>query len=343
MRPMSGPQLSVHAAGGKAALAAASEVLIIKPSSLGDIIHALPAVYSLHQAEPAKRIRWLVNEEWAGLLEALPWLEVQRFARRSFRGPLGSLRAAHWACTQLPKSGELTLALDFQGLLRSALLARAARPAWVMGLSDSREGARHLHDEVVAVDPGAHALDRCLALVQALGVAGEAQPPLFENLRVEPPKGWPHARDLLVLHPWSRGRGKSLGREALQALCDELAPRPVALVGRSEDTWRPSGAHVMDFSGQTTLPQLALVLREASQVVSVDSGPMHLAAAVNPHTLGIHTWSDPRRVGPHRAECWVWKAGCIAHRRELTAAQCGLSMSFGVEHARQLACWLRAR
>jgi heptosyltransferase-1 len=341
---MNGAPAPALANGGMAALALADEVLIVKPSSLGDIIHALPAVHALHLAKPGLRLRWLVNEEWAPLLEALPWLDaVQRFPRRRFRGVLGPLRAMLWARRHLPSAGGQVLALDFQGLLRSALLARAANPAWVMGLSDSREGARHLHDEVVKVDSGAHALERCLAMVQALGIEAASDSTIFEGLQAPWPAGWPQSDELVVLHPWSRGAGKSLEDGVLQALCDALAPRPVALVGMRAEPWRPKGGHVTDFSGRTSLPQLALVLRQAKWVISVDSGPMHLAAALNPNTVGIHTWSDPRRVGPHREQCWVWKAGCLDHRKALSAAQCATESAFAEADARRLGAWILSR
>jgi ADP-heptose:LPS heptosyltransferase len=72
-----------------------------------------------------------------------------------------------------------------------------------------------------------------------------------------------------------------------------------------------------DLLNQTTIPQLIFLLRRASAVVTVDSGPMHLAAALDTPLLGIHTWSDPRQVGPYRDGASVWKGGAISRVRDM--------------------------
>jgi ADP-heptose:LPS heptosyltransferase len=231
--------------------------------------------------------------------------------------------------------------LDFQGLLRSALLSRASGSRPVLGLSDSREGARFFHDHVIPVDPGAHAVERCMALPRALGI----EPGRYVTVMPLAPGGqlppsWPQQPDLIVLHPWSRGQGKSLSHAALQALCDVLAPRPIVLIGVTDDPFRPQGGHILDFSGRTSLSQLTACLRAASWVVSVDSGPMHLAALVNDHTLGLHTWSDPRRVGPYNPLAWAWKAGRIAHRPDFTEAEAQTAAEITPADARQIGQWL---
>ncbi len=318
--------------------------LIVKPSSLGDVVHTLPAAHAIKKAFPYLRLRWLINTEWAPLLHGIPWLDrVVEFPRKKFRGPLGLMRAWQWAKVKLPSRLEPELVLDFQGLLRSALLSRASGSKPVLGLSDSRECARLWHDHVIAVDPDAHAVDRYLCLARALGV--EVKPeavhfPLAEG--VLPPE-WPQRQDLIVIHPWSRGQGKSLSAAALQALCDALAPRPVILVGITDESARPRGLHITDLSGRTSLAQLIACLRAAHWVVSVDSGPMHMAAAVNDQTLALHTWSDPRRVGPYNPRAWVWKAGHIAHRPDFTSAQAETSSDITPEEARRIGLWLQTQ
>jgi ADP-heptose:LPS heptosyltransferase len=108
----------------------------------------------------------------------------------------------------------------------------------------------------------------------------------------------------------------------------------------SEEKTRPAGAHINDFSHRTTLPELIWVLRQARWVISVDSGPMHIAAGVNDRTLGIHTWSDPRKVGPYNPRAWVWKAGRIAHRTDFTPAESTQERSVAVQAAEQIAAFV---
>lgn len=322
-------------------LAGFRSALIVKPSSLGDIVHTLPAVQALRAAFPHLRIRWLANTEWTPLLLDNPAVdEVIAFPRKTFRGLSGLARFAAWArhWRKLPRP-QPEIALDFQGLLRSAVLARLSGACPVVGLSDSREGARLLHDHVVAVDPGAHALDRNLALIRAFGLEPAAlETPLPTGSR---PAGWPERDDVLVVHPWSRGHGKSLAPEVLQALCDALAPAAVALVGLPGHEPLPRGNHLIDLSGRTSLPELVWCLRQARAVISVDSGPMHIAAAINPRTLGIHTWSDPRQVGPHAPTARVWKAGRIAARGDFSPGECASTQAPGIDDARRLADFVR--
>jgi heptosyltransferase I len=292
---------------GNALLENPRSILVIKPSSLGDVVHTLPAVACVKKRWPAAKLTWLVNPEWAPLLEGNRDIdEVLLFPRAQFRGLGGLLRFRRWAAT-LPKHD---LVLDFQGLFRSGYIARkAGGERW--GTSDSREGARFFHDRIASVPPRSepvHAVRRYLALAGALGceTAGELE---WKLPAASPPEGFP--ADAIVLHPFSRGAGKSLTVQQVAAFCSALAPRKVVIVGRASEAI-PAAGNVLDFLNRTTLPELCALLRAARFVVSVDSGPMHIAAALNPRLLSIHTWSDPRKVGPFSPDAWVWKDGRIS-------------------------------
>lgn len=324
------------------ALADYRSLTVIKPSSLGDVVHALPAVALLRSAMPQARLRWLVNPEWAPLLEGGGLVdEVVPFPRRDFRGLGGGVRALRWlrAWRQMPRQAP-ELVTDFQGLLRSGLAARWRGGDHIIGLSDAREGAAWFHHQSVPVDPGAHAVDRCLALPEALGLR-RADEAVFALPPGQKPAGWPDEdNDVVVVHPFSRGQGKSMPVEVLRELLERLAPRRVVVVG-SGGPLPLTAPHVFDLCGRTTLLELIWCLRRARAVVSVDSGPMHIAAAVNPAaTLGLHTWSDPRRVGPYAAASWVWKAGRIAHRHDFSPAECLASSSLEASAATAVLHWL---
>jgi len=320
-------------------LAGFRSALIVKPSSLGDIVHTLPAVQAIRTAWPHLRLRWIANTEWTPLLQGSPLVdEVIAFPRKSFRGITGIFKARTWARKWRGAARDQPeIVLDFQGLLRSALIARWCGSRPIVGLSDSREGAGLFHDHIIPVDACAHAVERYLAIPRAFGITVDSSAlgfPLPEGTR---PAGWPERDDLIVLHPWSRGEGKSLSPEMLQALCDALAPQPVLLVGVCKDMPMPQGAHLTDLSNRTTLAELVWVLRQARFVISVDSGPMHIAAAVNDRTLGIHTWTDPRKVGPCNPRAWVWKAGRIAHREGFTPAECLTQSTVGAAAVHEIA------
>ncbi|TDU70843.1 heptosyltransferase-1/heptosyltransferase-2 [Prosthecobacter fusiformis] len=317
--------------------------MIVKPSSLGDIVHTLPAVQAIKEAHPQLKLRWLANTEWTPLLQGSPLLEeVISFPRKQCRGLPGLFILRRWAKSwrAMPREAP-EIVLDFQGLFRSGYLSRARGSRPVIGLSDSREGARFFHDHILPVDAGAHAVDRYLAIPRALGIPVDAEKLTFPLAQGHQPAGWPDRQDLIVVHPWSRGEGKSLSPEALQSLCTALAPLPVVLVGMSQGAAIPQGEHITDFSNRTSLAELIWILRQARFVISVDSGPMHIAAAVNDRTLGIHTWSDPRQVGPYNPRAWVWKAGRIAHRTGFQPQEYGMEKQVTEADAGDIAAFVR--
>ncbi len=328
--------------------------LVIKPSSLGDLVHTLPAVHLLKQKFPHLEFTWLANPAFAPLLEGNPDLAgVLAFPREQFRGMGGLWRFCAWL-KQLPASLHPDIALDFQGLLRSGLTARASRAPVRIGFSDSREGARFFHTHLIPVDPAAHAIDRSLALPRALGADGPTVFPLPQgtcpaslnpstfNVQCstfnDDPSLPPHPAPLL-LHPFSRGTGKSLTTSQTAALCQALAPLPVILVGRSDLPLPGLPSNTHNLLNQTTLSELIWLIRRACGVISVDSGPMHIAAALTPHVLSLHTWSDPRKVGPWHPGTTVWKAGHLMPVDQLDPDICSLHSGFPDAAIPQVAAW----
>ena len=208
-------------------LSAPKEVLIVKPSSLGDVVHTLPAVAAIKAHWPAAHLRWLVNTEWAPLLEGNRHVdEVVVFPRGDFRGVRGLIRLAPWA-RALRERINADLVLDFQGLLRSALLSKLCRgkAGRIIGLYDAREGARHFYDNCADVSDCTHAVDRYLALLGQLDIE---RPMKLSWLLPEgtEPAGFSTAERFIVLHPFSRGKGKSLSVPEVARFCRALAFHP---------------------------------------------------------------------------------------------------------------------
>src|SRR2546426_5562311 len=116
-------------------------ILIIKPSSLGDIVHTLPAVAAIRDAHRKASITWVMNPEFTPLLRGSPDVNhIHVFPRREFSGLGAPVSMMPW----LKETRKLRpdLALDFQGLLRSAFIARVSGAKQVYGMSDGREGSR---------------------------------------------------------------------------------------------------------------------------------------------------------------------------------------------------------
>lgn len=320
-------------------LRACRRALLIKPSSLGDLVHTLPALHLLKVRFPQLAFTWLVNPAFAPLLEDNPDLAgTLEFPRERFRGPRGLVRFGRWL-REWRRREPPDVALDFQGLLRSGLTARASGAPLRLGLSDSREGARFFHTYRCEVDPRAHAIERALALPRALGADGPLvfalpqgnRPAALADAEVSP--------QAMVLHPFSRGPGKSLSAAQAIRLCEDLAPRPVFLVGRRESPLVGLPGNACNLLNATSLPELIWLIRRVCGVISVDSGPMHIAAALTPRVLGIHTWSDPRKVGPWHPGTTVWKAGHFMPAEHLDPGLCGLDSSFPDAALAPVAAW----
>jgi hypothetical protein len=123
----------------------------------------------------------------------------------------------------------------------------------------------------------------------------------------------------VLLHPFARGQRKSLSDLVIDEFCRVLSPSRVVLVGLSNRTF-PVRENCVSLINQTTLLQLIWLIRAARFTVSVDSGPMHIASALSERLVSIHTWSDPRRVGPYNPDAWIWKGGDLLRVRELQSA-----------------------
>lgn len=288
-------------------------ILIIKPSSLGDIVHTLPAVAAIREANPVSEITWVINPEWAPLLRGNPDVNhVHIFPRGDFHG-LG-VPQSFWPWLQKTRSLKPDAAVDFQGLLRSALIGRLSGAGDFFGLSDAREGSRLFYKTIARVDRRTHAVERYLKLAETVGA------PINLPLRFPLPSGDPLPRfddhpPFVLLHPFARGHGKSLSDRIVGEFCRACSPTRVVVVGKSKLRLDPP-ENCVDLTNQTTLMQLVGLIRAARFIVSVDSGPMHIAAAISTKLVSIHTWTDPRRVGPYNAEAWIWRSGELRQMRD---------------------------
>ncbi len=176
-------------------------------------------------------ITWTINPEWTTLLRGNPDVNhVHIFPRGELTGLNAPRRFVPW----LKKTRALRpdVALDFQGLLRSALIGRVSGAREFWGMSDGREGSRLLYHRVAKVDRRAHAVERYLKLAEAFGAT------IKEPIRFPLPTGDELPRfdpypPFIVLHPFARGARKSLSNDVIDEFCRALAPTRVVLVGKT--------------------------------------------------------------------------------------------------------------
>lgn len=106
-----------------------------------------------------------------------------------------------------------------------------------------------------------------------------------------------------------------MSARAVAEFCRACGNTRVVVVGKSKLHLR-APENCIDVSNQTSLLQLVWLVRAARLTVSVDSGPSHIAAAVSPQLISVHTRTDPRRVGPHNPEAWIWRDGEVRQMRD---------------------------
>jgi lipopolysaccharide heptosyltransferase I len=303
---------------------APSRVLLIKPSSFGDIVQSLPVLAALKRAWPDAAIDWAIKRQWAELIEDHPLLHRVM----PFPGAVSDV----WRCGMSLRRQKYELVIDLQGLLRSALCAMMTGCSTRAGFADSREGSSWCYSHRVVVSAGLiHAVDRYLDLVRQLGVATDRNVtfPLPErfNERDWADRLW--ARENLepsqtigVLHPTARWKTKRWPAERFARLADQLSEDGVRviLVGGSaevdvtNEVRRQMKHDALNLGGATTLRQLAALLRRANLLVTNDSGPMHLAAALGTPVVALFGPTDPRRVGPYGAGHLVLRKGVDCSR-----------------------------
>lgn len=280
----------------------AMRILIVKPSSLGDVVHALPTVNVIRRKYPQGHISWLVNDTLTSLLQHSPIIdEIIPFER----GRFGSL-------TQLPHFGaflamlrgrHFDIVIDLQGLLRSGIISWATRAPRRIGLSDAREGARFFYNEIVKV-PRAHAVDRYLLAAQHLGC---------DSTPVEFPLGVSTSaasEGLIAVNPSARWATKLWGHDKFAELIRRLPSDRVVLTGSAAERGQIDKVAQgrRNLAGQTDLFQLAELYRRCQVVITNDSGPMHVAAAVGTPVVAIFGPTDPALTGPYGSQHVVLRA-----------------------------------
>lgn len=293
----------------------ARRILIIKPSSLGDVVHALPFLRALRRHLPDHHLAWLAEEETAGLLEGHPDLDEvlvsgrRRWARQPFWA--GTAREV-WRFARRLRAGRYDLVIDLQGLLKSAALTLLSGAPVRVGLSTGREGSRWALTHVVPATLEVHAVERYLAVAEALGVppgprefvlpAGQTEEAWVD----EGLAGW--GRPLVVLHAAARWSSKRWEPERFARVADALATglgATILLTGGASDgpLARAIASRMravpVDLTGRTDLRHLVALLRRADLMVTVDSGPMHIAAALGTPLIALFGPTDPRQTGPY--------------------------------------------
>jgi len=274
------------------------KVLIVKLSSLGDLFHALPTVRGLKRGLGAK-IHWVTQQEYIPLVRCFTDVDhVIPFTRKvSFAGLKAFVNAL--------REQEYAYVIDLQGLLKSAIVARMARGKIRIGPSFHRECSRLFYSSVAGRrNRNRHAVEQNLDVLHHLQIdTGD-----LEFSVSFPDKELAEKRPRVAMFPasrwstknWSTGCFVDVGRRLRRTRDVSVfvfgAPGDVHVC---DEVVRGLDGEAVNLAGKTTLPDMGGLLKEMDLVIANDSGPVHLAAAVNTPALVIFGPTDPKRTGPY--------------------------------------------
>jgi len=298
----------------------ADRILIVKPSSLGDIIHTLPLLNILKNSNPQTEIDWVVARGFEGILQGHPMIrKLFIIDKDNWKKPAsifdtikeivnlrGKLRLEHYSTC-----------IDVQGLFRSGLISLLSGAKKRVGFSDAREGAPVFYNLKIEGGEGIHAVDRYLKLLKPLGIkAEEVEFPLPPIEQIKPVEG-----RYYIIIPGARWQTKIWPAEYYaQLVCiiskklslSDLTP---VIVGNRKDEeiaekiTKLSRGITVNLAGKTTLRELVSIIKGASFVITNDSGPMHIASAVKTPVIAIFGPTSPVLTGPYGQQHIVLTAG----------------------------------
>lgn len=303
-------------------------VAIVKLSSLGDVVHALPVAAALRARLPEARLTWLVERREAGLLRGHPALdEVLPVDTRGWRqvrdwAGLRAVARAVGAVLGRLRDGRLDVAIDLQGNLKSGVLTAATRAPLRVGFSARRcrepLNALFTNRRVTPPASARHIVEQQLALLAPLGIH-EPEPTFALPIDAAAESavadffaaaGLKARERLVVVNPGAGRTAKQWPVAHFAALARRLAGEAGATVlvvwgpserERAEGIVAGARPATAVLAPATDLAALTAILRRASVVVGSDTGPLHLAAALGVPCVGLYGPTDPARNGPYGA------------------------------------------
>jgi lipopolysaccharide heptosyltransferase I len=311
------------------------KILIVKTSAIGDVIHTLPALLSLRDHYRDAHIAWLVEEAAADIVVGHPALDRVLVARR--KTWLADLRSGRVLLAlrelarfiRLVRDTRYDLVIDFQGLFKSALWVFLARGVRKVGFDRGMQRAELSHvplnERVPPVDMNRHAIERGLLLLQGIGIPAKQiryELPIFPEHEAEATMllrtaGIGEQDRVVAVNPMARWPTKLWEPSHVAAVADRLERQGIRVVFTGEAQDRSSIDEICRLmtsescrlDGRTSLKTLAAIYRRAQVLLTTDSGPMHLGAAVGTSVVALFGPTAPWRTGPYGPQHSVLRTG----------------------------------
>lgn len=286
------------------------KILIIKPSSLGDVVHALPFLKSIKTAFPDAQVSWVISKNLRGILEGNPLINrIIEIDKESWKKPLMIPKTSREIISLVKslRSDNFDMVIDLQGLLRSGLITFFSNSPLKIGFQHAREGSRLFYNKKIPVNGTLHAVDKCLEIAKFLNAQTErVEFPLHvdDAALQEVKKLIGNISDYVVIVPSARWETKRWKPENFGSLVSRL-DLPCIVTGSSSDksiiqkVVSSSRGKGISLCGKTGLKELIALLSGAKAVVSNDSGPLHIAAALGVPVVALFGPTDPKKTGPY--------------------------------------------
>lgn len=304
-------------------------ILIVKLSAIGDVIHTLPSLAALRRLYPGAHITWVVEEAAKDIILHHPQLDqVIIFRRKNW---MADFKKVKWPSIRRDVRSFLAelhnrpydLVIDFHGLFKSAMVVWASGGKRKLGYDSWQELSCLFLNEKIPEDMNKHAVDRYLDFPRYLGAdPGPAEfiLPIYQEaesgcLALQNSYRL-RKKNYLAVNPVALWETKLWDNRKFAALADMIQERlriPVVFTGRDQESSHGITSQMttkgINAGGRTTLMELACLYRDALAVISTDSGPMHLAAAVGTPVIALFGPTDPARTGPYGTGHTVIRAG----------------------------------
>ncbi|WP_298704502.1 glycosyltransferase family 9 protein [uncultured Veillonella sp.] len=287
-------------------------ILIIKMSSLGDVIHALPTLYAIRKNWPQAKITWAVHEQFSAVLPGMPWIDEVIYIDKKKLKSFSYLRTLR---RQL-HDHQFDMCLDLQCLAKSAIVAFLSGAKEKYGYWELREGSKLVNKALVGPNQYGHVIERYLDTVRVLGgTVDSIEFPMRRSSEAAATVGnklKEYSIDLkapyIVMAPGARWAVKEWPVEQFAALVDALTPMdlPIVLVGAASDESKgkaikelATNPKLVDFIGHTSLLELIELIGHSALYISADTGPLHMANALKVPLIALFGPTAPDRTGPY--------------------------------------------
>lgn len=283
------------------------KILLIKPSALGDIVHTLPVLHAIKSAFPSAEIHWVVASGFQEFLQDHPLItrvwpinkNLWKKANRIFH-TVGELRSLS---RQWVEEG-FDVAIDLQGLFRSGVLSWLSGAPVRIGFSEAREGSSFFYTHKVQGGRDIHAVTRYLRIAAFLGVRTDSIKFPLAPLPSSLPSSIEISPPYAVIAPSAGKEANRWPAERFGELARRLPIKSIVVSSGSDadiaqKVVEASGGKAVSAAGMTTIKELAVLIKGARYLVCNDTGPMHIAAALDVPVFAIFGPANPARTGPY--------------------------------------------